>query len=199
MRARLTYANVMSSLAVFIALGGGAYAAATLPRNGVGPKQLKRDAVKSGKVKDRSLLARDFKTGELPAGPAGPAGPKGDTGPQGSKGDTGAPGTARAFAHILVAPGGATVDATRSEGIGQASVARAGVGVVCFKNLGFTPRHMAANGDAAETTAVVVSVALAPDALVLGACGGDAQAALAMQTVEDPVENADHGVYVSFN
>jgi hypothetical protein len=38
-------------------------------------------------------------------------------------------------------------------------------------------------------------VSLAPDPLVLAACGVDAQAALAIQTVT----NADHGVYVSFN
>ncbi len=35
MRSRLTYANVMSTLAVFIALGGSSYAAVQL--NGQGP------------------------------------------------------------------------------------------------------------------------------------------------------------------
>jgi hypothetical protein len=43
-RSRLSYANVMATIAVFIALGGGAYAVG-LKRNSVGPKQLKPNAV----------------------------------------------------------------------------------------------------------------------------------------------------------
>jgi len=46
MRKHLSAANVLSALALFIALGGGAYAA-TLPRNSVGPAQLKSGAVTS--------------------------------------------------------------------------------------------------------------------------------------------------------
>lgn len=70
-RAGLSYANVMATIAVFVALGGGAYAAMTLPKNSVGRKQLKPNAVVSSKVKNRSLLARDFKRGQLPRGPRG--------------------------------------------------------------------------------------------------------------------------------
>jgi hypothetical protein len=44
-RSRLTYANVMATVAVFIALGGGAYAI-SLGKNSVGSKQLKPGAVK---------------------------------------------------------------------------------------------------------------------------------------------------------
>jgi hypothetical protein len=49
-RPRLTYANVVSSLCLFILLGGGAYAAMELPRNSVGTKQLKKHAVTLAKV-----------------------------------------------------------------------------------------------------------------------------------------------------
>lgn len=45
LRSWLTYANVMATIAVFLALGGGAYAI-TLKRNSVGSKQIKPDAVK---------------------------------------------------------------------------------------------------------------------------------------------------------
>ena len=76
-------------LALFIALSGTAYAA-TLPRNSVGTRQLKRNAVVSSKVKDRSLLARDFRAGQLPAGPQGPQGAQGPTGPAGANGANGA-------------------------------------------------------------------------------------------------------------
>ena len=37
-RARLTYANIVATIALFIALGGGAYAAFKLPANSVGSK-----------------------------------------------------------------------------------------------------------------------------------------------------------------
>jgi hypothetical protein len=92
-RKRLTYANVMSSIAVFIVLGGAAIAAVELPKNSVGTKQLKKnavtkakikkDAVNSSKVAAGSLEASDFKAGQLPAGPKGDKGEKGDTGPIG--------------------------------------------------------------------------------------------------------------------
>jgi hypothetical protein len=44
LRTHLTFANTVSVLALFIALGGGAYAV-TLKKNSVGPKQLKTNAV----------------------------------------------------------------------------------------------------------------------------------------------------------
>jgi len=74
----------MSSLALFIALGGISYAAATLPKNSVGTKQLKADAVTGAKIKRGSLQKSDFARGVLPkagvAGPAGAGGAKGDKG-----------------------------------------------------------------------------------------------------------------------
>jgi hypothetical protein len=85
LRSHLTYANVMATVAVFLALGGGAYAV-SLKKNSVGSKQLKPGAVKasdlgknsvsSEKVADRSLLGVDF-AGQLPQGPAGPPGEPG--------------------------------------------------------------------------------------------------------------------------
>jgi hypothetical protein len=44
---RLTYANVVATLALFIGLGGVSYAAITLPANSVGREQLRADAVGS--------------------------------------------------------------------------------------------------------------------------------------------------------
>jgi len=93
-RRHLTYANVMSSLAVFLLLGGGmAVAAGGLGKNTVGTKQLKKNAVTAEKVKDGSLLGADFAAGQLPAGPAGPAGAKGATGATGPAGATGPSGS----------------------------------------------------------------------------------------------------------
>lgn len=64
-RKRLSYANVMATLAVFISLGGGAFAALRLPANSVGTKQLKRSAVTGAKVKDASLTGADVKDASL--------------------------------------------------------------------------------------------------------------------------------------
>jgi hypothetical protein len=63
---RLSYANVMSSIAVFLVLGGGtAFAATKLAANSVGTKQLKRNAVTGAKVRNRSLTGADIKPGTL--------------------------------------------------------------------------------------------------------------------------------------
>lgn len=59
LRSRLTYSNVMATIAVFLAMGGGAYAI-SLPRNSVGARELKKSSVESAEVKDRSLEARDL-------------------------------------------------------------------------------------------------------------------------------------------
>jgi hypothetical protein len=85
MRPKLTFANVISSLALFLALGGTAFAAAHLAKNSVGSKQLKPNSVTNAKVKNGSLLAQDFKAGQLPKGERGPTG---DRGPQGTPGAT---------------------------------------------------------------------------------------------------------------
>ena len=80
---------------------GRAAARVVLPSNSVGAPQIKKNAVTSLKVKDGTLVAADFKAGQLPAGPkgdkgdAGIAGAMGATGPaglKGEKGDQGLPG-----------------------------------------------------------------------------------------------------------
>jgi|GEM_PF-1537431 len=96
---------VVALIALFVALGGGAYAAISLPQNSVGTPQLKdgavtalklhNNAVTSIKVKEHSLLAKDFNAGQLPAGAqgnTGAQGAQGHTGAQGPQGNTGAQG-----------------------------------------------------------------------------------------------------------
>lgn len=53
-RKRITYSNVIATMALFIALGGVAVAAG-LPKNSVGPKQLKRGAVTSAKIRKQAV------------------------------------------------------------------------------------------------------------------------------------------------
>ena len=92
-RSNVTYANVVATLALFLALGGISYAAATLAKNSVGSKQLKDDAVTSDKIKDGALEQSDFAQGVISAGAKGEKGDKGDQGEQGVQGVQGAKGT----------------------------------------------------------------------------------------------------------
>jgi hypothetical protein len=78
---RLTYANVIASLALFIALGGAAVAAG-LPKNSVGPKQIKKGAVTakalrkkavtSGKIAPRAVTAGKLGANAVLPGNLGP-------------------------------------------------------------------------------------------------------------------------------
>src|SRR4051812_43224023 len=81
-RRRLGYANVMSTVAVFIALGGSSYAALKLPRNSVGATQLRTGAVRSAEVKNGSLRTADLSASTRRAlrGAVGPIGPQGPAG-----------------------------------------------------------------------------------------------------------------------
>jgi hypothetical protein len=106
-RRRLTFANVVAVICLFVVLGGSsiakaaARAAATLitgkqiQNNTIRSADLRENSVRSNDVRDGSLLAADFAAGQLPtppAGPAGPQGPQGAPGPQGAKGEQGPAG-----------------------------------------------------------------------------------------------------------
>jgi hypothetical protein len=61
LRGRISYANVIATIALFVALGGSSYAALQLPRNSVGPKQLKRNAVTATKIKRNAVTTAKVK------------------------------------------------------------------------------------------------------------------------------------------
>jgi hypothetical protein len=64
-RIRPTYAGVTSTLALFLALGGGAYAAASLPAHSVGPRQLKRNAVTRAAIRHNAVNGAKVANGSL--------------------------------------------------------------------------------------------------------------------------------------
>lgn len=81
----------LAAVALFFALGGGAYAAVVITGKNV------RDGSLTGKdVKDGSLGLEDFDRDDIrgPRGDAGPAGPAGPAGVAGPAGPAGAPGSA---------------------------------------------------------------------------------------------------------
>jgi hypothetical protein len=109
-------ALALAMIALFVALSGTGYAAVKIARN----------SITSIHVKDRSLLAKDFKSGQIPRGAVGPAGPAGAAGPAGP---TGPAGAAKAYARVL---SGGDVDDPRARGIPDAAVSHPANGVYCI-------------------------------------------------------------------
>ena len=178
LRERMTFANTISMIALFVALGGTGYAAVKLPRNSVGAAQIKTGGVGSSEAKNGSLRAVDFRAGELPAGARGDKGDKGekgDPGTNGTNGTNGADGTADAFARVTASgtlldedpPGNPDFGSTTFN-ISQANVDRPGAappGVYCIRGLPFklssamvAPDN--AGASAAADNDVIVSVAV---------------------------------------
>jgi hypothetical protein len=85
--------HAVAYLALFVALGGTSYAATALPKNSVGTKQIRNNAVTGAKVKNNSLSQNDLSPAAR-AALKGATGPAGATGTKGEKGDKGDPGSA---------------------------------------------------------------------------------------------------------
>jgi hypothetical protein len=68
LQGKFTYANVMATIAVFIALGGSAYAATQLKKNSVGTKQLKNGAVTEVKIKSAAITGGKIQDGAVSPG-----------------------------------------------------------------------------------------------------------------------------------
>lgn len=75
---KLTYANIIATLALFIALSGVSYAATKLPKNSVGTDQIKNGAVTSKKIDKKTLASL--------TGDPGAAGTNGANGKDGKDG-----------------------------------------------------------------------------------------------------------------
>ena len=58
-----SYANVIASLALFVALGGTATAAVTLSRDSVGPQQIRQDAVRSPEIREDAVRSPEIVSG----------------------------------------------------------------------------------------------------------------------------------------
>ena len=148
LRKRLTYANVMSTVAAFAALGGGAYAAVSSipgPDGRISGCYVKKTGnlrvIKSGgkcRKGERKLVWSQ-------TGPPGVPGQNGANGQNGENGQNGAPGTARAYARVGIDSFDPTKAAVgEGKGIATANVVRQSEGIFCFGGLGFTPENIVA-------------------------------------------------------
>jgi hypothetical protein len=210
MARHLSYANVVATLALFIALGGGAYAAIKLPRNSVTTTQ----------VKNGSLLAKDFKKGQLKAGKTGAQGPQGERGPagaagarggdgaagqngtNGTNGTNGRDGSARAYAYVTsqgaVAPG--------SFGITTANIQKKTFGQYCIVGLPFAPRVAIVQPDILSNNGTddYVAEVQTPSDGTNACANGDEQVyvRIAAETVTGGNiirTGQDHGFYIEIN
>jgi hypothetical protein len=93
-RSRLTYANVMATCAVFIALGGTGYAALTLPRNSVGSKQLRKGSVGTTELRTGAVRSKDIRNRTIRLTDVSRSARQALKGQMGPQGQAGAPGTA---------------------------------------------------------------------------------------------------------
>jgi hypothetical protein len=147
---RVSPALVIASLALALTLGGTAYAAVKLAPNSVTTRE----------VKNRSLLAVDFRAGQLPRGARGATGAPGPAGPAGPAGPSGASNVKWA----LVKPDGTI--AAQSGGLTITSHAT-GQYIIDFGGAVNTKLIMASNGfsgDPANRGTVIA-----------GPCGGTAE------------------------
>lgn len=115
-RKRLTYANVTSTIALMIAVSGGtAFAASHL----ITGKQIAKGTITAANIKSHSLLASNFKKGQIPPGA---------TGATGATGAAGAAGSAIAYGDLgLNGNGNPQFNSTLSTGFTSASSPSAGV------------------------------------------------------------------------
>jgi hypothetical protein len=70
LRARLTYANVVATLALFLALGGVSYGAlrvgsATIVNNSIRTQDLRNNEVRSRDIRNRTIIGRDVLTNTI--------------------------------------------------------------------------------------------------------------------------------------
>ena len=187
LRSHLSYANVVATLALFVALGGTSFAALMITGRNV-----KNGSLTSADVKDRSLLRKDFKGGQLPAGRAGPQGAKGD---KGDAGDAGAPGTAAAYAAIN--PNG-TLDASRSKNvISSAHPPTNPTGVYCLE-LPFTPKNAVASVDLSGGGNGASAQTRVPPGMNLSSCGANSEVQVSVLNFNGSAF-VDGAVFVNIN
>jgi hypothetical protein len=155
LRRKLSYANVMATIAVFIALGGSAYAVTKLPKNSVGSKQLKKNSVTAAKIKDGTITGQKIKLSTLGTVPsANSAATAGTAGTAGKASDSDALGgkPAASFAASTVVRS-ATIDssgalvAAKSDGVVFKNFLHTGEGIYCLKGLDPAPRTAVASVD----------------------------------------------------
>jgi hypothetical protein len=184
-RSHLSFANVISLIALFAALGGSAYAAG-LAKNSVGAKQIKKNAVRAAEIKRNAVRASEIRSNavgnaELRDNSVGNA-ELGDNAVGGAEvaddslkaADIDGVSLVREIAadvYVRVQPNGTilprigTTFPETSWGIEQTNISHPSTGVYCFSDLPINVASAMVSSDSAgaataAANAVVVSVAV---------------------------------------
>ena len=141
-------AMIVALVALFVALGGAAYAGVTLSNNSVKSATIKNGEVKTAdltnsavtnlKLKNNAVNSAKVKNGSLEAADLSAAAQAALKGLKGDKGDKGDPGTALAYALV----NGTTGAVTLSKAIATANVNHFTGGGYCISGLAFTPQNV---------------------------------------------------------
>ena len=126
---RLSPSSVIACVALFVALGGGAYAAATIDSADIANNTVSGKDIKNRSITAKDLNAKTVKSLRGKRGAPGPQGPQGATGAQGPQGVQGPAGTALAYAQV--SPGIPSLVAQRTSGI--TTISRPSTGLYCLE------------------------------------------------------------------
>ncbi len=151
LRRRLTFANVVAVMALFVALGGTVYAAGKISGT-----QIKKNSVPGNRIKKQTITGTQVKLSTLGKVPSA------------SSADS------AAFAHEPLAFAEVNSDGTvtgNSRGISSANITRGIGGFYCFHGLGFTPKHVEATANNLAGNAFEVAEAALGDPA--GLCASD--------------------------
>jgi hypothetical protein len=221
-RKRLTYANVMSSLAVFMVLGGGAAVAAiNLPKNSVGSRELQpnavktgylaKNAVRTGKVAFEAIKAGKLSKNAVPTNRLRDSAVKtgkiandavtGDkvnestlgTVPSANIANEATVGSPRAYAQIDA--GGGINEGEPSRGIVDANVTSPATGVYCV-DLPFAPQTASGNAESGGGEDGIVSLQLGAPFPV---CPNSAEAEVRIRDASTETEDGGEDIWVQFD
>ncbi|MDQ3724571.1 MAG: hypothetical protein M3335_01560 [Actinomycetota bacterium] len=185
----------MSTIAVFLVLGGAsAFAATQLAKNSVGSKQLKRNAVTTAKIKKNAVTAAKIKNGAVTNGKiaegaitTGKIADEAVTGAKVNEGSLGqvpsanvanAAGSAQPEVFAKIEGDGDVVESL-SKGLADANVTHPAPGVYCVTSPSFAARGAVANAQYGGTFGAVAQVTVggtgncpAPAVQVITSSGG---------------------------
>lgn len=143
MREKLSYANVVSTICLFLLLGGAAFAAVKLPKNSVGTKQLKNNSVTTAKIKNGAVTGAKVQVSSLGTVPSAASATFAANAANAANADAlgGLPPSAFAKQDMVRS---ATISESGfqpgfSSGISASQFVHTGEGVYCFKKLSPPP------------------------------------------------------------
>jgi hypothetical protein len=155
------HATAVAYLALFVALGGSAYAAVTVTGKNIKDATITGRDIKNQSVGTNKLSAATVRALAGERGPAGPQGPAGDRGPAGRNGVKGDPGPGAVQFHIHADPGSVSAASPTVAGLSARILCTTPSGPTKVRvQLLSATGQLEVSGSKAEDSALVGSTAL---------------------------------------